>query len=84
MLELVLAILGLLGGFLIALGWYKRGIMDLEKEVIELRSRMGKLEERSQSTHTDIEVIKQRMGDMERMVGDIHKVIMRPVKIQHE
>lgn len=84
MIEVILAAVGLIGGFLIALGWYKRGLTDMERELASLKDRMIRMEEEGNVTKTDLAVIKQRIGDMESKIDDIHRVIMRPVKIIQE
>ena len=81
MIEAILAIVGLVGGFLITLGWYKRGLTDMEKELTELKERVFTMEKEGQGTRTDLEVIKQRMGYMESKIDEIHSVIMRPIKM---
>lgn len=84
MVEAIIAISGLLGGFLIALGWYRRGLVELEKVVRGLNSRISEMEKDGHVGRTDTEVIKQRMSYMEAKIDDIHSIIMRPVKIVKE
>lgn len=84
LIEIIIALSGLLGGFLIAIGWYRRGILEMEKELGYLKSRMSEMESESHGTRTDLEVIKQRIGYMESKIDDMHRIIMRPVKIIHE
>lgn len=80
-MEIVLAVVGLIGGFLIALGWYKRGMVEVEKELSSLKNRVDSVEKVNQSTYTDIKVIEQRMGYMESKIDEIHSVIMQPRNI---
>jgi hypothetical protein len=56
----------------------------MEKELLNLKDRLGILERYTHGTRTDIEVIKQRIGYMEAKIDDIHKIIMRPVKVIQE
>lgn len=81
MTEAVIAIIGLVGGFLIAIGWYRRGLVDMEKELIDIKGRVCDVEKDYQGIHTDLEVIKQRMIYMESKIDEIHKVIMRPINL---
>jgi hypothetical protein len=76
MIEAMIALAGLIGGFLVALGWYRRGIMEMEKEINSIKERLWVMEKESHNTHTDIEVIKQRIGYMESKIDEIHSVIM--------
>ena len=84
MLEAILAIIGLVGGFLVAIGWYKRGMEDMSKEIDGMRSRLSAVEGNYQNTYTDLEVIKQRIYYMESKIDEIHKVIMRPVNLDRQ
>lgn len=81
MIEVLLAGVGLIGGFLITLGWYKRGLTDMEKDLSGLENRIATMEKESHGTRTDLEVIKQRIGYMESKIDEIHSVIMRPIMI---
>ena len=84
MLEAILAILGLVGGFLVAVGWFKRGVEDMNKEIDGMKTRLSAVEGSYQNTYTDLEVIKQRIYYMESKIDEIHKVIMRPVTLGRE
>lgn len=77
MIEILLAVIGLVGGFLIALGWYRRGLLEMEKELASVKERLSNMEKEGQATHTDIALIKQRIGFMESKIDDMHRVIMR-------
>lgn len=81
MLEAILALAGLVGGFLIALGWYKRGLTELEKDVLDLKKKFDELEHEGHHTRTELELIKQRLGFMEEKIIEMHRIITRPVKI---
>lgn len=81
MLETILVILGIVGGFMVSIGWYKRGFNDMEKELCSLKDRVYIMETEGHVTRTDLEVIKQRMGYMEAKIDEIHTVIMRSVNM---
>lgn len=83
-MEIILTIIGIVAGFLVALGWYKRGLVEMEKELETIKNRMESIEKDYQGTHTDLEVIKNRIGYMECKIDEIHKVIMRPIGFTKE
>lgn len=56
----------------------------MENELRSIKSRLATVESAYQGTHTDLEVIKQRIGYMESKIDEIHSVIMRPVKLVQE
>lgn len=81
MLEAILVVIGATGGFLLSLGWYKRGFCDMEKELNSIKERVDIMEKEGHSTKTDIAVLVQRMGYMEEKINDIHTAIMKPIKL---
>lgn len=82
MIEIITMLVGAAVGFMITLGWYKRGFAEMEKELEELTVRIQKVESKSESTSTDLQVIKTRVEYMEKKIDDIHRVIMKPVTLQ--
>ncbi len=78
MVEIITMVIGVSVGFMVTLGWYKRGFSEMEKEIMALTSRLSEVEKKGDSTGTDLEVIKTRVGYMEAKIDDIHRVIMKP------
>ena len=78
MIEAMIAVAGLAGGFLVALGWYKRGLTEVEKEITSIKGRLWTIEKEGHNTHTDIKLINQRIGFMESKINDIHDAIIKP------
>lgn len=81
MVETILIVVGIIAGFLVSVGWYKRGFSDMEKELNSIKDRVVVMETEGHVTRTDLEVIKNRMGYMEAKIDEIHAVIMRPINI---
>lgn len=79
MIEIGLALAGLLGGFLIALGWYRRGIAEMEKEITNIKERVVTVEHENRNVITDLAVIKQRIGYMESKIDEIHRIVTQPL-----
>ena len=78
MVEAIVATVGLIGGFLIALGWYKRGSMEMEKEINSIKERLWTVEKEGHNTYTDVKLINQRIGFMELKINEIHDAILKP------